>query len=157
MITGGPFSLMVDHTVRMIQRAMQNRWLALSLGAMSLCACTDPVMSPYSAVPQLTNAQYALQLRGDPLLATIADILGHPELAKQIDNAVLALAREGTGSEANSLLASVHLSLSSTANQDVETQVGESDVLAAVVAVTVDRLAQLADSAGFSSNSPLSP
>ena len=127
---------------------MRHRFGAFLIAIVSLSACTDHPTGPDAQAPvlPLPLPQYALQLLGDPFLGNIADLLGRPELKKKIDDAVIAVGREEPNAGSFSF-APVQMSVSLTADQDVGTPISEADVLTAVVEITLDRLAQVADSA----------
>jgi len=125
---------------------MRHRFGAFSIAIVSLSACTDHPTGPDARAPVLPLPQYALQLLGDPFLGNIADLLGRPELKKKIDDAVIAVGREEPNAGSFSF-APVQMSVSLTADQSVGTPISEADVLTAVVEITLDRLAQVADSA----------
>jgi hypothetical protein len=119
-------------------------------------ACTDDLTGPDSRTTPPTPSEYALQLRGDLFLANIADLLGRPELTTQINDAILAINSRVPNSAA-ALLASSQMSLAWAPTEDAEAPLTEADVLSAVIEVTLDRLGQIADSAGGSPASPSSP
>ncbi|HEY3133334.1 MAG TPA: hypothetical protein VGJ47_01770 [Gemmatimonadaceae bacterium] len=74
-------------------------------------------------------------------------MLGKPDLATRIDDAVTALNTESPASAAvHSFLVSARLSLANASDVVGDVPPTEGDMLAAIIEVTLDRLAQIADS-----------
>ena len=139
---------------------MIRRCKLLLLGTPALFACTDstaPRSTP-EAKP-LSLREYALQLRGDPLIKTVSQMLERPLLARDIDNALNAFGQplSYAGVSAN-LVADARTDLDAQSGDQVEETVTEGDVLAAVITVTLDRIAEVsADSASASQPSDPPP
>ncbi|MEA2706775.1 MAG: hypothetical protein QOH22_1563 [Gemmatimonadaceae bacterium] len=127
---------------------MRRRLIVASLAVTGLLACTDSLTAPdpnASAAKPLPLPEYALQLRGDPLLKSVSEMLGRPQLAEGIDAAVAAL--DQSGSDSNEAvrvsLASARFSLMAAISEDTASVINETDVLSAVMTTTLDRIAQV--------------
>jgi hypothetical protein len=137
---------------------MGRRWIVVSLAA-GLLACTDSVTAPDSQASEsrpLTLPEYALQLRGDPFLASVSGMLGRGQLADDIDATIVASQGGLDGSDiARASVATARMTLMSVLGEDTEVAPTETDILTAVVTVTLDRIAQInAESASISSEPP---
>lgn len=135
---------------------MTRRCKLLLLGTPALFACTDstaPTSVP--AGKPLSLQEYALQLRGDPLIKTVSQMLERPLLAGDIDNALNAFVQPlpYAGVTTNLLVASARADLGTLSSDQIEEKVTEADVLAAVITVTLDRLSEVSADSGSASHS----
>ena len=135
------------------------RWILIPLAAVGLTACTDSTAPDSRTVPPppLTLPEYALQLRGDPFLRSLSQMLGRPQLSEGIDAAVSGLGQRTTanGGAAAAWLTSARVSLVPVFDENAEQAVTETDVLSAALTVTLDRIAQLSsDSTAAESDPP---
>jgi hypothetical protein len=122
----------------------------------ALIACTDSTApKPLTITKPLSLPEYALQLRGDPLLKMVSQMLGRPVLANDVDNALSPIGQplSPSGISANVLVARARANLDELAAEQKEEQLTESDVLAAVITVTLDRISQVS---GDSASTPQS-
>jgi hypothetical protein len=126
---------------------MINRWILIPLYVVGLIACTDSTAPDSRTLAQrpLTLPEYALQLRGDPFLRSLSQMLGRPQLSEGIDTAVSGLAQGTTanGAATTAWLISTRTSLVPVFDESAEQAVTENDVLSAALIVTLDRVAQL--------------
>ena len=133
---------------------MINRWILIPLAAVGLTACTDSTAPDVRTVAPrpLTLPEYTLQLRGDPFLKSLSQMLGRPQLAEGIDAAVSGPGQNTTVNSATAAwLTSARTSLVAAFDESAERTVTESDVLSAALMVTLDRIAQVSsDSSGSS-------
>jgi hypothetical protein len=124
-----------------------NRAMLLVVAA-GVCGCTDSVTAPRSvgdASRPLPPQEYALQLRGDPFLRSVGQMLDRPQVVELIDAALVGLDQSGRGVSdltASSVM-SAHFSLTSESADGEETAITETDVLNAVMTATLDRIAQV--------------
>ncbi|HET9637013.1 MAG TPA: hypothetical protein VFP26_13885 [Gemmatimonadaceae bacterium] len=115
------------------------RWL---LATLALIACTDSTApeSRNAAPPTLSLPEYASQLRGDPFLGKVSEMLRHPELATAVDASLGAIDHPGQAQ----MMIVPHLAYDISTAADTTGSITESDVLQAVIEVTLDRIAQVA-------------
>ena len=125
---------------------MSQRWVVASIAAMGLLGCTDSITSPESPddIPTLSLPEYARQLHGDPFLRTVSEMLHHPQLAGMIDEATASRNSTGAslGDGTQPTIASTRALLNSMSAEE-SLPVTETDVLSAVISVTLDRLSQV--------------
>jgi hypothetical protein len=124
-----------------------------TLASIATLACADSTApnGPSTETPTLSLLEYASQLRGDPLLTTVSAMLGRPEAMSAIDASLEAIDRSGSSNaDAGSAIASTRRSLLSESSQDSTTALTENDVMAGVLTITLDRIAQVAESSAVS-------
>lgn len=139
---------------------MIQRWEFTTLVSVALFACTDSTAPPGQSTEArvLSVAEYATQLRGDPLLTSVSTMLRHPELMRNIDASIGAITQGANRSTGIAAIATARLSLVSGLSQDTLQTVTEDDLLAAVLTATLDRIAQVnGDSTASASESDPPP
>jgi hypothetical protein len=128
--------------------------------AMGLLGCTDRITSPESRdeTPTLSLPEYARQLHGDPFLRTVSEMLRHPQLAGMIDDAIESPNSTGPsmGGGTQTTIASTRALLNSMSTGE-SLPVTETDVLNAVINVTLDRLSQVNEVAADTTTSAPPP
>lgn len=121
--------------------------------ALIFTACGPDATGP-GMPPQLSLAEYASQLAGDPFLLSVATSIGKPELAARIDRAARRIQQPPNGAATLTLPIAADVSTPTTSSDTTGT-ITESDVLAAVLTVTLERLDEVA--AGGTSSPDSSP
>ena len=131
---------------------MTRRRMFSLLATSALIACTDSTAPQSSNAPPATLPlpEYASQLRGDPFLGKVSELLGHPELATAIDASLGAIDRPG---QAQATI-TPRLAYDLSASADTSGSITEGDVLQAVLEVTMDRIAQVRDDSSTTNPPP---
>lgn len=141
---------------------MIKHWALVSLVSGGLLACADTT-APSDRSPEApvhSAREYASQLHGDPLLASVSKMLGRSNVMRDIDASVGAVTQtSATSHDAGTLaIATARLSVLSAFSQDTLQTLSENDVLAAVLTATLDRIAQVnGDSAASASEADPPP
>jgi hypothetical protein len=139
---------------------MCQRWVIASIAAMGLLGCTDSITAPDSRheTPTLSLPEYARQLHGDPFLGTVSEMLRHPQLAVMIDDAIANANPTGASvsDRTQTTITSTRALLNSMSTEE-SLLVTETDVLNAVISVTLDRLSQVNEGAADTTTSAPPP
>ncbi|MGZ3333208.1 MAG: hypothetical protein ACXWND_11170 [Gemmatimonadaceae bacterium] len=139
---------------------MGQRWVIASIAAVGLLGCTDSITSPDSrdVTPTLSLPEYARQLHGDPFLRTVSEMLHHPQLAGMIDDAIANPNSTGaSGGDGTQTTIASSRGLLNSVSTEGNLLVTETDVLNAVINVTLDRLSQVNEGAADTTTSAPPP
>ena len=139
---------------------MRQRWVVASIAAMGLLGCTDSIIAPESREdkPTLSLPEYARQLHGDPFLRTVSEMLRQPQLAGMIDDAIANANSTGPSVDdrTQTTIAYTRALLNSMSTEE-SVPATETDVLSAVIGVTLDRLSQVNEGAADTTTSAPPP